>query len=109
MKKSGTLFCVLTVLLLALVPAASAIGGSEGWITIQCNVEGAAVSFDGQYKGVISGGSLTVPVYTTGAPYTSFSVSKSGYTPYDGALSMPAEGQTRTFYATLNPDRKSVV
>jgi len=103
MKKSGMLFCLLTVLLLALVPAASAIGGSEGWITIQCNVDGAAVSFDGQYKGVISGGSLTVPVYTTGAPYTSFSVSKSGYTPYDGGLSMPAEGQTSTFYATLNP------
>jgi hypothetical protein len=61
------------------------------------------VSFNGENKGEISGGSLTVPVYTTGTPYTSFSVSKSGYIPFDGELSMPAEGQTRTYYATLNP------
>jgi hypothetical protein len=86
-----------------LLPAVSAIGGSEGWIQIQCNINGASVSFNGEYKGAISGGSLTVPVYTTGTPYTAFSVSKSGYTTYDGALSMPAEGQTNTFYATLNP------
>jgi len=103
MKGLVFLFCITVCLLLSLLPAASAVGGNEGWIEIQCNVNGASVSFNGEYKGVTSGGSLTVPVFTTGTPYTSFTVSKSGYIPFDGALSMPAEGQTKTFYATLNP------
>lgn len=103
MKGSVFLLCISVGLFLSLLPAVSAIGGSEGWIQIQCNVNGASVSFNGEYKGLISGGSLTVPVYTTGTPYTSFSVSKSGYIPYDGTLSMPAAGQTNTYYATLNP------
>jgi hypothetical protein len=103
MRGSVFQFCLVVCLFFFLLPAASAIGGSEGWIQIQCNVNGASVSFNGEHKGVISGGSLTVPVYTTGTPYTSFSVAKAGYTPYDGSLSMPAEGQTSTYYATLNP------
>ena len=103
MKRSRILLCITICLFIAILPVASAIGGSEGWIQIQCNVDGASVSFNGEYKGIISGGSLTVPVYSTGSPYTSFSVTKSGYTPFDGALSMPAEGQTSTHYATLNP------
>ncbi len=103
MKRSVFLFCITICLFLSVLPAANALGGGEGWIEIQCNVNGASVSFNGEYKGEISGGSLTVPVYTTATPYTSFSVSKSGYETFDGSLSMPAEGQTRTFYATLNP------
>ena len=92
----------LFVFSLLLVSAASAIGGGEGWIKVNCNVDGASVSFDGAYKGVISGGSLTVPVYTTGAPFSSFTVEKAGYTSFTGALSMPGEGETRTVFATLN-------
>jgi hypothetical protein len=103
MKRSGFLFCIAICLFIVLLPVASAIGGGEGWIQIQCNVDGASVSFNGEHKGVINGGTLTVPVYTTGTPYTSFSVTRSGYMPYDGGLSMPAEGQTNTYYATLNP------
>jgi hypothetical protein len=103
MKRSFFLFCIAACLFLSFLPVASAIGGGEGWIEIQCNINGASVSFNGEYKGEISGGSLTVPVYTTGTPYTSFSVSKYGYMPFDGTLSMPEEGQTRTYYATLNP------
>ncbi|MCX6683420.1 MAG: PEGA domain-containing protein [Methanoregula sp.] len=103
MKRILFVMSIFCCLVLALVPAASAIGGDEGWITINCNVNGATVSFDGDYKGIINGGSLTVPVFTTGAPYQSFSVEKSGYTPYSGGLSMPAAGETGTYYATLNP------
>jgi hypothetical protein len=103
MKRPVVLCCLFLCLLATLLPVVSAIGGSEGWIRIDCNVDGASVSFDGEHKGVISGGSLTVPVYTTGTPYSSFSVAKGGYTPYEGSLSMPAEGQTNTYYATLNP------
>jgi hypothetical protein len=103
MKQSVFLLCISVCLLLSFQPVAGAIGGSEGWIQIRCNVDGASVSFDGGYMGVISGGSLTVPVYTTGTPYSSFSVSRQGYVPFEGSLSMPAEGQTNTYYATLNP------
>ena len=103
MKKILFLLCFFSCLCLTLIPAASALGGDEGWITITCNVNEASVSFDGEYKGMIKGGSLTIPVYTTGTPYQSFSVEKSGYTTYTGGLIMPVSGQTRTFYATLNP------
>jgi hypothetical protein len=103
MKKLLITLSILCCLVLALIPAASAIGGDEGWIKINCNVNGATVSFDGEYKGIISGGSLTVPVFTTGTPYHSFGVEKSGYSPFNGDLSMPGSGETRTYYATLNP------
>jgi hypothetical protein len=68
MKKLLFTLSIFCCLVLALVPAVSAIGGDEGWITINCNVNGATVSFDGEYKGIINGGSLTVPVFTTGTP-----------------------------------------
>jgi hypothetical protein len=103
MKKLLITLSIFCCLVLALVPVVSALGGDEGWITISCNVNGASVSFDGEYKGTIGGGSLTVPVFTTATPYHSFSVEKSGYTAYNGDLSMPAAGETRTYYATLNP------
>lgn len=90
-------------MILAVVPVTGAIGGNQGWIEIRCNVDGAVVYFDGVEKGIISGGSLTVPVYSSASPYHSFTVEKSGYTPYSGELTMPASGETKTFYATLNP------
>ncbi len=103
MKKLLFLVGIVVSLVLLSVPAVSAIGGDEGWIEIRCNVDGARVYFDGSEKGTISGGSLTVAVYSTATPYNSFTVEKSGYTTFSGQLSMPASGETRTFYATLNP------
>ena len=90
---------MLGTLFLLLVPANSAIGGDQGWIEIRCNV----VYFDGVDKGVISGGTLTVPVYSTVAPYRSFTVEDAGYTTYSGQHSSPSIGETNTEYATLNP------
>ena len=103
MKKLLVFSCILLCLFFAVVPAASALGGDQGWIEVRCNVDGAKVYFDGVEKGVISGGSLTVPVYTTAAPFNSFTVEKTGYTPYSGELSMPIAGATKVVYATLNP------
>ncbi|MDP3564567.1 MAG: PEGA domain-containing protein, partial [Methanoregula sp.] len=103
MKKLLFLSCMVFCLALAIVPVAGAIGGDQGWIDVRCNVDGARVYFDGVEKGVISGGSLTVPVYSTAAPYHSFTVEKSGYTPASGQLTMPTMGETKTVYATLNP------
>jgi hypothetical protein len=103
MKTNFVVICLAFCCLFVLAPSAMAVGGDEGWITIQCNVDDASVYFDGSYKGVINGGSLTVAVYTTGAPYSSYSVEKSGYTTYTGSMTMPGAGETRTYYATLNP------
>ena len=103
-SKTAILIVTLTFCcLLAGVPGAAALGGGEGWVSIVCNVNGASVNFDGQYKGVTAGGSLTVPVYTTGTPYETATVEKSGYYAYSSAITMPSEGQTTTIYATLNP------
>lgn len=100
--------CFLLVIIAALfsatlVTTVTAIGGDEGWIKVNCNVDGASVSFDGTYKCTIAGGSCTVPVYTTGTPYSQYTVAMSGYYSYTGSLTMPSEGDTVNVYATLNP------
>ncbi|MFA4876602.1 MAG: hypothetical protein WC586_04250 [Methanoregula sp.] len=87
------------------VPTTQAvIGGNQGWYTVNCNVNGATVMFDNQVVGTITQGTLTVPVYTTGTPYTTYTVSMNGYLPYTASMpGVPAPGQTITLYATLNP------
>ena len=102
-KKAILFLCISAVLLLSLVPPALAIGGGQGWITVRCNVDGASVQFDNQYEGTISGGQLTVPVYTSGTPYSTVTVQLTGYTTYTGPVTMPAEGATTDVYTTLNP------
>ncbi|MFA6129320.1 MAG: PEGA domain-containing protein [Bacteroidales bacterium] len=103
MKKLLFLAGIVISLFLLLVPAISAIGGDQGWIEIRCNVDDARVYFDSVEKGVTSGGSLTVPVYTSAAPYHSFTVEKAGCTTYSEELTSPSSGETKTVYATLNP------
>jgi hypothetical protein len=105
-----SILVVIGILACLIVPCSSLdlgpgpeIGGNQGWITIQCNVNGASVYFNGEYKGMISANQLTVPVYTTGTPYTSYSVEKTGYYTATGNMVMPAAGQTRTYTATLQP------
>jgi hypothetical protein len=80
------------------------IGGGQGWYVVNCNVNGATVTFNNQVVGVITQGTLSVPVYTTGTPYQTYTVSMNGYLPYTAALtSVPAPGQSVNLYATLNP------
>lgn len=94
---------VLMAMLLLVMPVA-AIGGNEAWIQVRCNVEGASIYFDGDYKGQIAGGELNVPVYTTGTPYhTAKAVMDGYYTSSTSIGSYPAAGETRTVYITLNP------
>jgi len=100
----------LLVVLLALlagsqvVTAARPIGGDQGWYEVMCNVDGATVLFNGQNVGQIQGGVLYVPVYSTGTPYTTYTVEMDGYTTYTGPIdSVPAKGDFVTLYATLNP------
>ena len=79
------------------------IGGDMGTYRIHCNVEGARVYFDGEFKGNITEGILDVPVYITGTPYRSFSLEKEGYYPYSGLInSVPAKGSVVNIYATMS-------
>jgi len=57
------------------------VGRDEGWYVVHANVDGATVTFGNDVKGLIASGTLTIPYYTAGTPYTSFTVLKTGYTP----------------------------
>lgn len=86
------------------IPAVSAIGGDQGWYRIHCNIDGADVYFDGQYKGTTYAGALDVPVYTAATPYKNVRVEKSGYLTHSGSLpAEPGAGQTADVYVTLQP------
>lgn len=84
-------------------------GGDKGWIKVNCNVDGATVSFDDLSSGcTVSGGSCTTEVTVTGTPFIIFHVQKPGYKPYsDFVTSWPEKGQTVNLYATLNPEPSS--
>lgn len=84
--------------------APTLIGGDMGFYVVYCNVDGASVYFNDDYKGDIANGELTVSVYTTGTPYTTYTVQKSGYTPFTAQISeYPEQGETDKLYATLTP------
>ncbi len=79
------------------------VGGGKGYIDTYCNVDGASVSFDGQFECTIAQGVCTVGVSPTGHVQT-VTVSKAGYTTWSGPLSgMPADKEHVAVYATLNP------
>lgn len=109
-----TMNCSLRILMgvlvagffLAVLPAGAEapIGGDQAWYAVHCNVDGAKVYFDGEYKGDIQGNVLNVPVYTTGTPYKTYSVQKEGYTTFSDSIpGVPGKGDTFDLYATLNP------
>jgi len=89
--------------------AEAPIGGDQAWYAVHCNVEGASVYFDGEYKGEIQAGVLSVPVYTTGTPYRTYTVSKEGYTTFSDSIpGVPGKGEVFDLYATLNPTQPTV-
>ncbi len=108
MRYSGLFVTVLLYIgvLIAFAPCTAddgVIGGEQGYYLVHCNVDGALVYVDNAYKGTIQQGVLSVPVYVTGTPYTSFRVIKEGYSYYNGPVySVPAAGETIDLYATLD-------
>ena len=79
-------------------------GSEHGWIAVHANVDGATVMVGSNSMGIIRNGKLTIPVATTGTPYSSFTVSKTGYTTTTGTVPrQPAAGETVDIYVTLNP------
>lgn len=82
----------------------TAVGGDVGWYIVHCNIDGATVLFDESNRGEISQGMLYVPVYSTGTPYSRYTVKKDGYTTFTGNIpDVPGKGQSIDLYATLNP------
>ncbi len=80
----------------------SLIGGDMGYYLVHSNAEGGKVFFDSDYKGNITNGVLNVPVYTTGTPYRTWSITKAGYATFNGTISTyPSKGQTIDLQATL--------
>ncbi|HNO08674.1 MAG TPA: PKD domain-containing protein, partial [Methanoregulaceae archaeon] len=78
------------------------VGGDTGYYLIHCNVDGAGVYFDEDYKGVITDGTLLVKIYLTGTPYHRYSVSKAGYITVNEPLpAYPAKDQTKDIFVTL--------
>jgi hypothetical protein len=80
------------------------IGGNMGTYLVTSNVEGANVTFDSDYKGIITGGQLAVPVYTTGTPYRTITVQAPGYQIATVNITQyPAANQTVDVPVTLVP------
>ncbi len=98
----------VTILPITPTPEATNLPGIPGsgtsYYDIYTNINGASVFFDAEYKGVTSGGLLTVPVATTGTPYSTVRTEKSGYQPASTSLPpVPGEEQHTSVYLTLNP------
>lgn len=71
------------------------IGGSIGYIMIQCPLEGAQIYLDNVLQGTIQNGTLTVPVYVTGTPFNTIRVKDGGFLLYSGPVkAYPSENQT---------------
>jgi hypothetical protein len=81
------------------------LGCDKGWIRVNCNVDGATVSFNDLSSGcTVTVGSCDTEVTTTIMPFRTFTVQKPGYQIFTGPVtSWPAKGETINLYATLNP------
>ncbi len=98
------LYATLAPITISLTPTQTTVGSDTGWYVVHSNIEGATVLFDGVNMGIISGGNLTVPVYSTGTIYQSYTVQKDGYTTYSGKIgSVPRKGETIDLSSSLNP------
>ena len=61
------------------IPHPPPIGGDIGYYLVHCNVDGAHVFLDSDFKGLIENGTLLVQKYVTGSPYHNLTVEKEGY------------------------------
>lgn len=100
---AAAIFCLVLAAGTAGAQPDELIGGDMGAYRIHCNVDGASVFFDGDYKGEIAEGILDVPVYVTGTPYRTFTIEKVGYKTYTGTItSVPGKGQVIDIYTKLS-------
>jgi hypothetical protein len=84
------------------VPTTASPGSQQGYYSINADVAGAAVSFDGKSYGAVP---VTVTVSTTGTPGHTIEIAKQGYQTWSQYYpGNPAAGQTINVYATLTPN-----
>lgn len=107
MRRSFLVYLVFCAVLGSVLPlpgqADTVVGGDSGIYRFHVNTDGAEVYVDGQMKGVIAGGVLDVPVYITGTPSHTYSITKEGYRVYNGTInSVPGKGQVMNIYAHLS-------
>ena len=101
---SSTKNVTVTIPVATPTTTSTAIGGDQGWYTIHGNVEGATVLFDQTTKGTIAQGVLKIPVYTTGAPYRTYTVQMDGYTTVSGTITdHPGKDQNVDITVNLTP------
>lgn len=80
------------------------IGGDVGYYLIHCNINGAQVYFDNDFKGNISNGLLNASIYISGAPYQTITVKMNGYNDYIENLNIrPSKDETIDVYTNLSP------
>ncbi len=83
-------------------PTTSSPGSQQGYYSINADVAGAAVSFDGKSYGAVP---VTVTVSTTGTPGHTIDIAKQGYQTWSQYYpGNPAAGQTINVFATLTPN-----
>ena len=104
-RKTVTVLLFVACIVATAAAAEGAIGGDIGYYQVNANVAGAEVSFNDDYKGATGeDGTLTVEVYVTGTPYTTYSVAKEGYETFNGEITQyPAKGETVQLEAELSP------
>jgi len=91
-----------TTTTVATTTAPQLIGGDKGAYLVNANVDGANVTFDNDYKGVITGGQLKVDVYTTGTPYSVVTIERTGYAVAKvNITNYPGKGETVVMNVTL--------
>ena len=88
-------FDLLCLLILAFCLCSSPVAaeippGGEGWLTINCDTDGASVYLDNTFKGTISGGSLDIE---NGVYSSTYSVKKDGYYDASGDISYVPGGE----------------
>lgn len=83
------------------------IGGNQGWYVFHCHADGAEVSLDNDLKGTIVNGELSVPVYSTGTPYSRYTVRYDipGYhrEVTESLPSIPRKGESVNIYVDIEP------
>ena len=76
----------------------------KGFFLVHSNVDGAAVFFDQTSEGVISNGTLLVEVCINEPHFTTITVEKDGYHPFNQNITeYPVKDQTIDVYAPLTP------
>ncbi|KAF1078143.1 hypothetical protein [Methanogenium sp. MK-MG] len=104
-KTFAVLLSAALLVSMAAAMGGETIGGDVGYYQVNAGIDGADVTFDNDFKGTTGeDGSLTVDVYVTGTPYTTYTVEKQGYETYSGKITKyPAAGEIVQLSANMEP------